>query len=88
MLSLSLLLPFGIRQGKPLGPTYVSARPGVSITRPMCSFWYPDLESCRWFDGLSYDLAKEARLLAVEASVGALVLPFARRVENQFVLGI
>ncbi len=42
----------------------------------------------RGLDGLSYDLAEESRFFAVEASVGALVLPFARRVENQFVLGI
>ena len=42
----------------------------------------------RGFDGLGYDLAEESRFFAVEASVGALVLPFARRVENQFVLGI
>jgi len=34
------------------------------------------------FDGLGYDLAEESRFFAVEASVGALVLPFARRVEN------
>jgi len=48
----------------------------------------PTWKAVRGFDGLGYDLAEESRFFAVEASVGALVLPFARRVENQFVLGI
>ena len=48
----------------------------------------PIWKAVRGFDGLGYDLAEEPRFFTVEASVGALVLPFARRVENQFVLGI
>ncbi len=40
------------------------------------------------FSRLHYDLAEETRFFTVKASVAALVLPLAGRVENQFVLGV
>jgi len=48
----------------------------------------PIWKAVRGFDGLGYDLAEESCFFAVKASIAALVLPLARRVENQFVLGI